>query len=124
MAPNRIDLSWATATNATGYILRRNGTTVGTPSYLSPEACSGEAVGPAADQYSLGIVGYEMVTGQLPFRGGHDMAILYSVVNEEPQPVEKLNPQVPAAVAVVGAHAAIRTRGFVIDHANVLLGNL
>ena len=50
--------------------LTRSGTTVGTPSYLSPEACSGEQVGPAADQYSLGIVGYEMVTGALALRGG------------------------------------------------------
>ncbi|MDZ4862558.1 MAG: serine/threonine-protein kinase, partial [Gemmatimonadota bacterium] len=46
---------------AQGETLTRTGTTVGTPSYLSPEACSGDIVGVAADQYSLGIVGYEMI---------------------------------------------------------------
>lgn len=76
--------------------LTRSGTTVGTPSYLSPEACSGEAVGSAADQYSLGIVGYEMITGQLPFRADSSLGMMYAQVHSPPRPSEQLRPDCPA----------------------------
>jgi tRNA A-37 threonylcarbamoyl transferase component Bud32 len=75
--------------------LTRSGTTVGTPSYLSPEACSGEVVGPAADQYSLGIVGYEMVTGQLPFIAESSLGMMYAQVHTPPRPSEHLRPDCP-----------------------------
>jgi serine/threonine protein kinase len=75
--------------------LTRSGTTVGTPSYLSPEACSGEAVGPAADQYSLGIVGYEMITGQLPFSADSSLGMMYAQVHSPPRPSDQLRPDCP-----------------------------
>jgi serine/threonine protein kinase len=75
--------------------LTKTGSTLGTASYMSPEQARGENLDPRSDLWSLGVVLYEMVTGKLPFRGGHDMAILYSVVNEEPQPVEALVPDAP-----------------------------
>ncbi len=81
---------------AEGDALTRSGTTVGTPSYLSPEACSGEPVGPAADQYSLGIVGYEMVTGQLPFSAESSLGMMYAQVHTPPRPSEQLRPDCPA----------------------------
>jgi len=80
---------------AQGETLTRSGTTVGTPSYLSPEACSGEPVGPAADQYSLGIVGYEMVTGQLPFAAESSLGMMYAQVHSPPRPSDKLRPDCP-----------------------------
>ncbi len=76
--------------------LTRSGTTVGTPSYLSPEACSGETVGPAADQYSLGIVGYEMITGQLPFSAESSLGMMYAQVHSPPRPSDQLRPDCPA----------------------------
>lgn len=80
---------------AQGETLTRSGTTVGTPSYLSPEACSGETVGPRADQYSLGIVGYEMVTGQLPFAAESSLGMMYAQVHSPPRPSDRLRPDCP-----------------------------
>jgi serine/threonine protein kinase len=76
--------------------LTRSGTTVGTPSYLSPEACAGEKVGPAADQYSLGIVGYEMITGQLPFVAESSLGMMYAQVHTPPRPSTELRSDTPA----------------------------
>jgi len=81
---------------AEGDALTRSGTTVGTPSYLSPEACSGELVGPPADQYSLGIVGYEMITGTLPFSAESSLGMMYAQVHAAPRPSEQLRPDCPA----------------------------
>ncbi len=78
-----------------GAALTRSGTTVGTPSYLSPEACSGDVVGPAADQYSLGIVGYEMITGSLPFTADSSLGMMYAQVHALPRPSEQLRPDCP-----------------------------
>jgi serine/threonine protein kinase len=75
--------------------LTRSGTTVGTPSYLSPEACAGERVGPAADQYSLGIVGYEMITGQLPFSAESSLGMMYAQVHTPPRPSTDLRTDCP-----------------------------
>lgn len=80
---------------AEGDALTRSGTTVGTPSYLSPEACSGELVGPAADQYSLGIVGYEMITGTLPFSAESSLGMMYAQVHAAPRPSDQLRPDCP-----------------------------
>jgi serine/threonine protein kinase len=80
---------------AQGEALTRSGTTVGTPSYLSPEACSGEPVGPPADQYSLGIVAYEMITGQLPFSADSSLGMMYAQVHARPRPSQQLRPDCP-----------------------------
>ncbi len=81
---------------AEGEALTRSGTTVGTPSYLSPEACSGEPTGPGSDQYSLGIVGYEMITGQLPFKAESSLGMMYAQVHSPPRPSDQLRPDCPA----------------------------
>ena len=69
--------------------ITKTGTTVGTASYMSPEQARGDTIDYRTDIWSLGVVLYEMITGKLPFRGEHEAAILYSVVNEQPQPIEK-----------------------------------
>lgn len=63
------------------------GTTLGTISYMSPEQIRNEDVDQRADIWSFGVVMYEMVAGELPFRGDHHAAVMYSILNETPGPV-------------------------------------
>jgi serine/threonine protein kinase len=69
--------------------LTKLGSTVGTIAYMSPEQSAGDEVDNRTDIWSFGVVLYEMLTGKLPFRGDYDQAIIYSILNEEPQPTEK-----------------------------------
>src|SRR6059036_1330404 len=71
------------------------GVTVGTPTYMSPEQCETREVTGASDQYSLGIVAYEMLTGRLPFLGESTMAVMYAHFNERPRPVAELRGDCP-----------------------------
>ena len=76
--------------------LTKEGTTLGTMAYMSPEQASGESVDHRSDIWSYGVVLYEMATGQLPFHGHFDQAVIYSILNEEPEPIAELRPDVPA----------------------------
>jgi len=78
-----------------GETLTITGTTVGTPSYLSPEACTGGPVNQAADQYSLGAVAYEMLTGKPPFEAENSMAMMYAQVHAEPRPSTQIRSDCP-----------------------------
>lgn len=68
--------------------LTREGTTLGTCAYMSPEQASGEEIDARTDVWALGCVLYEMVAGQQPFRGHFQQAIVYSILNEEPEPLD------------------------------------
>jgi len=78
--------------------LTKAGTTLGTAAYMSPEQASGEEVDHRSDIFSFGVVTYELLTGQLPFKGEHQSAIIYSILNEEPQPVARFNNKVSAEI--------------------------
>ena len=58
------------------------GTTLGTFSYMSPEQSRGAEVDQRTDIWSVGVVLYEMMTGQLPFKGDYEQAVIYSIINE------------------------------------------
>src|SRR5213596_2116218 len=75
------------------------GATVGTPSYMSPEQCDAKELTGASDQYSLGVVAYEMLTGALPFKGDSTMSVLYAHFNERPRPLAELRPDCPPNLA-------------------------
>jgi tetratricopeptide (TPR) repeat protein/predicted Ser/Thr protein kinase len=78
--------------------LTKTGTTVGTVAYMSPEQARGDATDGRTDVWSLGIVLYEMLTGLLPFRRDYEQATVYSILNEEPEPVTSLRAGVPMEV--------------------------
>jgi serine/threonine protein kinase len=71
------------------------GSTVGTVSYMSPEQAKGEVVDNRGDIWSFGVVLYEMITGELPFKGDYDQSIIYSILNEDSPSVKELRPEVP-----------------------------
>jgi tetratricopeptide (TPR) repeat protein len=71
------------------------GTILGTAYYMAPEQARGQSVDGRADWFSLGAIAYEMTTGKRPFEGYHEMAVLYAVVNESPEPVAGIRPNTP-----------------------------
>ena len=87
------DFGIAKVVQAEGLTL--TGVTVGTPTYMSPEQCDMREVTGASDQYSLGVVAYEMITGHLPFKGDSTMSVMYAHFNEPPRPVSELRPDCP-----------------------------
>src|SRR5215204_3621400 len=67
----------------------------GTAGYISPEQALGEPVSPASDLYSLGVILYEMLTGELPYTADNPMAVCMKHVTEPLRPPRKLNPAIP-----------------------------
>ena len=80
--------------------LTGTGVTLGTPAYMSPEQAMGEGeVDGRADQYALGVVGYQLLTGTLPFQATNATGMLMKHVGEAPRPVRERAPGVPPALA-------------------------
>ena len=75
--------------------LTKADTTLGTVAYMSPEQSSGKDVDRRTDIWSLGVVLYEMITGQRPFTAEYEAAVVHSILNDEPEPVTARRSNVP-----------------------------
>jgi serine/threonine protein kinase len=92
--------------------LTMTGSIVGTPHYMSPEQVQGQAVDGRSDQFSLGVIAYELLTGEKPYTGEHLTTVVYKIVAEEPPPPRRLNPTLtPAIEAVIRKGLAKRPDG-------------
>ncbi|UCG53199.1 MAG: protein kinase [Candidatus Latescibacterota bacterium] len=104
--------------------LTRAGTTVGTAAYMSPEQARAETIDHRTDIWSLGVVIYEMITGRAPFKGDHEAAVLYSIVNDEPEPLTELRAGVPAEIERVTTKALAKDPAHRYQHLGELQNDL
>src|SRR3954464_4213146 len=88
--------------------LTADGRVLGTTDYVSPEQALGHDVGPQSDLYSLGIVLFEMLTGDVPFHGDNQVAVAMKHVREDLPDVQLLRPQVSSALAAVVDNATAK----------------
>jgi len=95
--PKITDFGIAKFTSGTTSVTQER-TTVGTPTYMSPEQAQGHPVSGASDQFAVGVILYRMLTGERPFTGETPTTVLYRIVHEPPIPVNTLNPRIPPAL--------------------------
>lgn len=87
--------------------ITKTGSTLGTVAYMSPEQAQGTKVDHRTDIWSLGVVLYEMLAGELPFQAEYAQAVIYLIINEEPEPFSKIHRAVPDPLAQI-VHQALK----------------
>ncbi len=91
--------------------LTKTATTMGTIAYISPEQARGEKVDQRTDIWAFGVTLYEMITGQLPFKGEYEPAVVHAILNEEPKPIRNIRPDVPMELEKVVEQAMKKDAG-------------
>ena len=104
--------------------MTKEGTTLGTVAYMSPEQATGADIDHRSDIFSFGVVLYEMLTGRTPFRGEQEVAMLYSIVNEEPHPISTYVPDISAPFQDLIERMLEKDRGERYQSMEDLLSNL
>ncbi len=100
---NIMDFGLARMTGGT--LLTQEGTAMGTIAYMSPEQARGEEVDFRTDIWSLGVVLYEIFSGQLPFKGERDQSVVYSILKEKPKPITDIKADIPVSIEQVVSKA-------------------
>jgi serine/threonine protein kinase len=90
--------------------LTQTGLIVGTPNYMAPEQVQGKQVDGYADQYSLAVMAYEMLTGDKPFVAEHLTTLVYQIVCEAPPPAQRLNPTLGPEIEAVLQRGLSKTK--------------
>ena len=106
--PLLADFGLAKLTDALGDITQP-GASLGTPAYLSPEQAAGEGIDQRTDVYGLGVVLYELLTGEVPCQSSSPLETMLRRLHERPAPPRSLNPEIPPAVEAVVMRALERT---------------
>jgi serine/threonine protein kinase/Tfp pilus assembly protein PilF len=104
--------------------LTKTGTTLGTMQYMSPEQAQGIEVDQRSDIFSFGVILYEMITGQLPFKGEHEAAIIYSIISETPEPLARYKANVPKGLQKIMDKAMEKDQEERYQHADDMLADL
>jgi serine/threonine protein kinase len=86
-------------------LLTKSGSTLGTAAYMSPEQARGESVDHRTDIWSLGVLMYEMIASRRPFGSDYEQALIYQILNTEPEPLTKVRPETLPGLAEIVAHA-------------------
>ncbi|MFQ5641337.1 MAG: protein kinase [bacterium] len=105
-------------------MLTLEGTTLGTVAYMSPEQAEGQVVDHRTDLWALGVVLYEMLTGKLPFGGEYAQTVIYSIVNEDPEPITGLRTGVPLELERIVNKCLQKESSARYQHADELLVDL
>ncbi|MFQ5652965.1 MAG: FlgO family outer membrane protein, partial [bacterium] len=105
-------------------MLTKEGTTLGTAAYMSPEQAQGAKVDDRADIWALGTVLYEMISGRQPFAGDYEQAVVYSIMNEEAEPMTGLRTGVPMELERIVGKALAKSPDERYQQVNDLLVDL
>jgi len=96
------DFGIAKALSSEGGTLTEAGVAIGTPAFMSPEQAAGDReIDGRSDLYSLGVVGYQMITGELPFQAPSVPALLMKQITERPTPIDRKRPETPVELSQI-----------------------
>jgi serine/threonine-protein kinase len=104
--------------------LTETGTTMGTIAYMSPEQARGEEVDHRTDIWSMAVVLFEMLTGQHPFRGEYDQAVVFSILNDPPEPLTGLRSGMPMELERIINKAMAKDPGERYQHVDEMFVDL